>query len=156
MTQYLLIAGGAIFLLLGVLHAVYMLADLSRPRRIVPSDPALIDQMRASTVRLSRGASTMWDAWIGFNLSHSLGAILFGLGCIAAGIFLVQLAVPKAALLLPVVISALYLAMSVRYGFKAIQYRYRLATESWRAVPVSLVVNVRHPPSFLCARRHKG
>jgi len=118
MTQYLLMAGGAIFLLLGILHAVYTLADLFTPRRMVPTDPALIDRMRESTVRLSRGGSTMWDAWIGFNLSHSLGAILFALGCIATGVFLAQWALPKAVLLIPVLISALYLAMSLRYWFK--------------------------------------
>jgi hypothetical protein len=118
MTPYLLVAGGTIFLLLGVLHAAYTLADLFAPRRIVPADPALIGHMRESTVRLSRGGSTMWDAWIGFNLSHSLGAILFALGCIATGVFLAQLALPKAVLLIPVVISALYLAMSLRYWFR--------------------------------------
>ena len=118
MTQYLLVSGGAIFLLLGVLHAVYTLADLVTPRRIVPANPALIGQMRDSTVRLSRGGSTMWDAWIGFNLSHSLGAILFALGCIVTGVYLAQLALPKAVLLIPVVISALYLAMSLRYWFR--------------------------------------
>jgi len=111
-------AGGAVFLLLGVLHAVYTLTDISKPRRIVPTDPALISYMRESTVRLSRGGSTMWDAWVGFNLSHSLGAILFALGCIATGHFLVQLALPKAALLIPVAIGMLYLAMSIRYWFR--------------------------------------
>jgi hypothetical protein len=70
--------GGAIFCMLGALHAVYMLVDLRRPRRLAPGDPALIAAMVGSRVRLAGDATDMWRAWIGFKLSHSLGALLFG------------------------------------------------------------------------------
>ena len=39
--------------------------------------------MEASNVRLSRGGTTMWKAWLGFNYSHSLGVLMFAAGCIA-------------------------------------------------------------------------
>jgi hypothetical protein len=110
------IAGGAIFVFLGCAHAVFMLADLRRPRRLVPADPALIQAMAGNAVRLSRGGTDMWRAWIGFNFSHALGAIVFGSLCIAAAIF-VQ-AVPKALLLLPAAIGCLYLLLAIRYWFR--------------------------------------
>lgn len=128
MAHYLLIAGGAIYLLLGSIHALYTLLDLRRPRRIVPADATLIERMRGTTVRLSRGGSTMWDAWIGFNLSHSLGAILFGLGCIAAGTGLPGLALSKTSLLIPVSISALYLVLALRFWFKVPAFGTAIAT----------------------------
>ena len=34
--------------------------------------------MKNTSPRLTK-ATTMWNAWIGFNASHSLGAIFFGL-----------------------------------------------------------------------------
>ena len=62
MTQSLLIVGGSIFGILGLLHAAYTLADIYRPRRLVPDDPALIDAMASTGVRLARGGTTMWKA----------------------------------------------------------------------------------------------
>ena len=91
-----LVAGGAIYAILGLLHAIYTYADTRRPRRIVPDDPAVIEAMKGTGVRLARGVTTMWRAWVDFNFSHSLGAIVFGSGCIAAGLCLDRLALPRA------------------------------------------------------------
>lgn len=113
-----LLAGGAIYVTLGLLHAIYTYTDTLRPRRIVPEDPAVIEAMKGTGVRLARGGTTMWRAWVGFNFSHSLGAVLFGLGCIAAGLCLERLAIPRAALAVPVVVSALYLWLAVKYWFR--------------------------------------
>jgi hypothetical protein len=107
-------AGGAIFCVLGTLHAVYMLMDLRRPRRLVPSDLALIAAMAGSRVRLAGDATDMWHAWIGFNLSHSLGALLFG----ATAIAWPGVAAGHAALAwLPAAVAALYLAIGLRFWF---------------------------------------
>ena len=114
--RFFFITGGGIFVFLGCIHAIFMLADLRRPRRLVPADPALIEAMAGSAVRLSRRGTDMWRARIGFNFSHAVGAIVFGSLCIAAGIF-VQ-AVPKALLLLPAAIGCLYLLLSIRYWFR--------------------------------------
>jgi hypothetical protein len=118
MTAVCFILGGSIFGLLGLAHALYTLDDLRRPRRIVPDDPAVIEAMAASGVRLARGGTTMWRAWIGFNFSHSLGALLFSAGCIAAGVYLDALALPKTALLIPVAVGGIYQVLAVRYWFK--------------------------------------
>lgn len=73
MTSVWITIGGSLFAILGLVHAVYTLADISRPRRLVPDDPAVIAAMSSSGVRLARGGTTMWRAWVGFNFSHSLG-----------------------------------------------------------------------------------
>jgi hypothetical protein len=72
MIAVLLILVGAVFGVLGGLHAVYTLLDLSRPRRLVPVDPSVAQAMSNSAVRLSGGGTDMWRAWIGFNFNHSL------------------------------------------------------------------------------------
>ena len=107
-------AGGAIFCVLGALHAVYMLMDLRHPRRLVPGDPALIAAMAGSRVRLAGDATDMWRAWIGFNLSHSLGALLFG----ATAIVWPAVAAGHAVLAwLPAAVAALYLVIGIRFWF---------------------------------------
>ena len=73
-----LIIGGAVFLALGGLHAIYTLLDLHDPRFLVPDDPSVAQAMAKSFLRLSQGRTDMWRGWIGFNFSHSLGVLLVG------------------------------------------------------------------------------
>src|SRR5438034_11573517 len=80
-----LILGGAVFAVLGGLHAIYTLLDLRHPRRLVPADPSVAHAMANSALRLSGGGTDMWRAWIGFNFSHSLGVLLFAALAIWAG-----------------------------------------------------------------------
>ena len=114
-----LIAGGTVFGILGLVHAVYTWTDRSQPRRLVPDSAAVRQAMSDSGLRLARGATTMWRAWVGFNFSHSLGLVTFGAGCIAVGLSLQSFALPKSALLVPVAIGAIYSLLAVRYWFRA-------------------------------------
>lgn len=118
MSQYLLIAGGMIFSILGLLHAVFTICDIYRPKYFAPLNPALIDQMASTGVRLARGRTNMWDAWLGFNISHGLGAVIFGLVCVGAGIFARTLALPRATLLIPVLVGVIYLLLALRFWFR--------------------------------------
>jgi hypothetical protein len=63
-----------VLLTLGVLHLIY---TFSGPK-LMPRDPALQARMNEVPLVITR-QTTMWRAWIGFNASHSMGAILFGL-----------------------------------------------------------------------------
>ncbi|MEO8752567.1 MAG: hypothetical protein ABI624_07810 [Casimicrobiaceae bacterium] len=72
--QLLMAASAAILLALGVLHLIYTF----RGPKLTPRDPALQIAMQAVSPVLTR-QTTMWKAWVGFNASHSMGAILFGL-----------------------------------------------------------------------------
>jgi hypothetical protein len=118
MSELLLIAGGSTFGILGLLHALFTFADTGNPRRLAPDDPAVLQSMSSTNVRLSSGGTTMWRAWLGFNFSHSLGALIFSAACITVGVNLTALALPRAALLLPVVIGAAYFWLAVRYWFQ--------------------------------------
>jgi hypothetical protein len=117
-TKYLLDLGGGIFVLLGSLHAVYTFLDIRRPRRLVPQEPSVARAMAETPVRLARGGTTMWRAWVGFNFSHSLGAVLFGTLCIGTGLVLGTGMLPAWALFVLAVVAGLYLGLSLLYWFR--------------------------------------
>jgi len=69
-----MVASAGIILALGVVHLAYTFFG----DKLAPRDPALQSRMREVSPNISR-ETTMWKAWVGFNASHSYGAILFGL-----------------------------------------------------------------------------
>jgi len=114
----LLSIGGAIYGLLGALHAVYTLLDIRDPRRIVPDDPLVITAMQTSKIRLTRGESTVWQGWVGFNLSHSLGALMLSAACFIVAACLRRFAFSPWVLLVLAAVSALYLLLAAQYWFR--------------------------------------
>jgi hypothetical protein len=64
----------AIILSLGALHLLYTFWG----RKLLPRDSDLQSSMNIISPVIS-DQTTMWKAWVGFNASHSMGAILFGL-----------------------------------------------------------------------------
>jgi hypothetical protein len=70
----LIVASAAVMLLLGLIHILYTF----RGRKLHPRDSDLYTRMNEVSLVLTR-KTTMWKAWIGFNASHSYGAIFFGL-----------------------------------------------------------------------------
>jgi hypothetical protein len=73
LARALMIMSAAIPLVLGIIHLAYTLVG----RQLTPRPPLQI-AMSQVPLMLTR-QTTMWRAWIGFNASHSMGAILFGL-----------------------------------------------------------------------------
>ena len=59
---------------LGLIHLIYTFHG----PKLAPRNAALRAAMEADSPGISI-ETTMWRAWIGFNASHSLGALLFGL-----------------------------------------------------------------------------
>ncbi len=64
----------AVILLLGSIHLLYTF----RGDKLHPREAATKKAMQDDAPVLTRETS-VWGAWIGFNASHSLGAILYGL-----------------------------------------------------------------------------
>jgi hypothetical protein len=58
---------------LGALHLLFTFAGSS----LQPRDEALMARMHEIAPKITRETS-MWKAWVGFNASHSFGALLFG------------------------------------------------------------------------------
>jgi hypothetical protein len=69
----MVVAAGIVFSL-GVIHLVYTFWGST----LAPRDPAFKVSMSQISPVISK-ETTMWRCWMGFNASHSMGLILFGL-----------------------------------------------------------------------------
>lgn len=69
----LIAASAAVIFALGALHLWYTF----RGNKLHPRDPELCARLEQAPLVLTR-QTTMWKAWVGFNASHSFGALLFG------------------------------------------------------------------------------
>ena len=108
---------GLIYCVLGALHAVFTLLDERNPRRLAPDDPAVVTAMQNSKLRLSRGATTMWQAWISFNLTHSLAALMLGAACFIVAACFRIFAFPPGALFALAGVSLVVTLIGLRYWF---------------------------------------
>ena len=72
--QMLMAASALVVLLLGSIHLLYTF----RGNKLFPRDTHLERQMQLVSPVLT-SQTTMWRAWVGFNASHSYGAMFFGL-----------------------------------------------------------------------------
>src|SRR5262249_11241052 len=96
---------------------IFTLADLRNPRRLAPVDPSVVHAMANSALRLSRGRTDMWRAWIGFNFSHSLGVLLLAALAVWAGSRINAL--PIGSIPAVTLIGCLYLVLALRYWFRS-------------------------------------
>jgi len=70
---FMLLSAGVV-LMLGIIHLVYTFSGT----KLMPRDPSLQVSMSLTTPVITKD-TTMWRCWVGFNATHSLGLILFGL-----------------------------------------------------------------------------
>ena len=73
-SKYFIAFASVVMAALGSIHLLYTFWGT----RLFPRDPAVQAAMNATSLRLT-AETTMWKAWLGFNASHSICAIFFGL-----------------------------------------------------------------------------
>ena len=118
LSRCLYLAGALPFLVLGILHALATPRVPADTKGLSPSDPHLAEAMTRSGLRLTR-RTDMWRAWVGFNLSHSLGVVIF-----AAFVFMTGRSIPvfahEAHISIPfaLVVAAGYLWLARKYWFR--------------------------------------
>ena len=74
MEFYFWMAGSLPFIILGSIHLIYTFFT----NKFSTRNPQVELEMKASSPILTN-KTTMWKSWIGFNGSHSIGAMYFGL-----------------------------------------------------------------------------
>jgi len=72
--KILMVVSAGIVFTLGVVHLVYTFWGT----KLMPRDPALEISMSQISPVITK-ETTMWRCWVGFNATHSLGLVLFGL-----------------------------------------------------------------------------
>lgn len=70
----LMVISAAVIFALGTAHLIFTFVG----PKLTPRDPALKIRMSEVSPVITKEA-TMWSFWIGFNISHSMAAMLFGL-----------------------------------------------------------------------------
>lgn len=73
-SKILMLFSAGIVLMLGILHLAYTF----RGPKLTPRDPAVQARMSDVSLVISKEAN-VWRCWVGFNATHSMGLILFGL-----------------------------------------------------------------------------
>jgi hypothetical protein len=118
------VAGTIPLLVAGGLHALLTLVDAVRPTHFAPIDGSVQTAMAGSGMRFGRrfggsGATmTMWDAWLGFNISHGLGAFTFGLLCLLIGANDFELVERVDAIrALTIAVPVIYVVVALRFWF---------------------------------------
>jgi hypothetical protein len=117
MSKLLFLVGSLLFSTLGLAHALLAIRDLRIPRSFTPTDDNVRLAMVDARLRLAP-QTTIWRSWLGFNLSHSLGLVVFG--GLLTGIavrdfdFVARSAFLKTS---SVIVALLYFWMAVRFWF---------------------------------------
>jgi hypothetical protein len=118
LAPFLLAGSAAVLLALGLIHLMYTF----RGSKLRPRDKELLQRMSVVPPVISR-ETTMWKAWVGFNASHSFGAILFGL--IYGQLALVQ---PRALFGSPFLLTV---GLALLCGYTFLGKRYWFSIPFW-------------------------
>jgi hypothetical protein len=115
--KYLFILGTVPFILLGAIHILYSVRDTWSPKTLTPYDDSVRVSMQRSSLALTR-QTTMWRAWLGFNISHGIGVLFFGLIYLTLAISDFAL-ITRITLLqyFALIVSVSYLVLSVKFWF---------------------------------------
>lgn len=119
------IAGAIFFMVAGGGHALAALLDTVRPTFFAPIDDSVRSAMERTSFRFRRMwprandvTPSMYSLWLGFNISHGLGAFIFGLLCLLVAVHDFALVESIDAIRpLTIAVSAAYLALSLRFWF---------------------------------------
>ena len=115
MEQVLIIVGASVFGVLGCIHLAYTFFT----NKFEAYDTSVTEAMKATSPVLTKETS-IWKAWVGFNASHSLGAILVTAVYVPLAAFHMDLLRESLWFsVLPVFISGSYLVLAKKYWFKA-------------------------------------
>ena len=113
--QWLIIAGALVIGLLGFAHLVLTYSS----NKFEAFDANVTQAMKATSPIITKN-TTMWRAWIGFNVSHSLGALLFTGFYLPLSVWHFPLLSQHLwFLVLPLITSSAYLFLAYKYWFKA-------------------------------------
>jgi hypothetical protein len=113
-----LVLGSIPFLVLGIIHIVLMILERRKPGALSPDDKHVRIAMNYTRLRITN-KTTMWKAWIGFNISHGAGVIIFGsLPLIMAVFHFDDFLHYQLLLPLFILVSLCYFWLAITYWFK--------------------------------------
>lgn len=134
MEKALLVTGASIFGVLGTIHFIYTFFT----NKFDTVEPSAKEAMKSTSPILTK-ETTIWKAWVGFNASHSLGAILFAGIYIPLTVFHIEVIQRSVWFsVFPVLVSLSYLILAKRYWFRIPFIGVLIATLCFLGAAVSL------------------
>jgi len=134
--QYLWIAGSLPFILLGTIHLLYTFFT----NKFSSVNTVVDEAMKRNHPVLTR-KTTMWKAWIGFNASHSAGAIYIGLINLFLGIEHFAIIKKPEVMVLNIVTVLFYLWLAKKYWFTTPFKGMLVATICFIVAAVIILIN---------------
>ena len=114
MEKILIIIGASIFGILGTMHLLYTFFT----NKFTARNQHVVEAMQSTSPVLTK-ETTMWKAWIGFNASHSLGAIAFSGVYLLLSIEQMEMFLEtKGLLVLAVLVGVSYVVLAKQYWFR--------------------------------------
>ena len=118
LSRYIFLMGALPCVVLGIAHVLATPLTPVQSKGLSPRNPAVRETMTGETALLSRRL-TLWQGWVSFNLSHSLGVLLFGAMVLLVGRSQASFQAQASVFLpLAIVVSGLYLLLGLRYWFR--------------------------------------
>lgn len=112
-SQALFIIGTSIFGILGFAHLIYTFFT----DKFNAHNPDVTEAMKNTSPNITK-ETTVWRAWIGFNASHSLGAILFAAIYIPLAFSHIEFIISNSWFaVLPTLVGFSYLLLAKTYWF---------------------------------------
>ena len=111
-SRLLWITGSLPFILLGTMHLLYTFFTNKFSAR-----NAEVDAMMKTNFPVLTNKTSIWKAWIGFNGSHSSGAMYIGLINFIVAVWYVDLLQKPAFLILNILTAFFYLWLAKKYWF---------------------------------------
>src|SRR5215471_18355089 len=119
LSRYFFLLGALPYVVFGILHALMTPVTPDQMKGLTPRDLTFRIAMSRETVLLTR-RTNVWLGWVGFNFSHSLGLVAFGIVAILIARSRVSFTAQAAVFIpLTVVVSLLYLVLGLRYWFRS-------------------------------------
>ncbi|WP_046003825.1 LIC_13387 family protein [Pseudoalteromonas rubra] len=113
-SQILFIIGAAIFGGLGLIHLIFTFFS----NKFDAYNAEVVVAMKSTSPVITK-ETTVWRAWVGFNASHSLGAIFFAAIYIPLAILHMPLIINNAWFsVLPSIFGFSYLLLAQKYWFR--------------------------------------
>lgn len=125
--QLAMLSGALIIGCLGAIHLGLILFT----RKFSPCNSSVQEAM-STTFPIITNETSMWSAWVGFNISHSVGALIFSLVYLPLTINYFEIVSNSFWLsVLPVPVSMVYLFLAIKYWFKVPALGFLLALISF-------------------------
>jgi hypothetical protein len=111
-----------VYAALGTAHGLFTLRDLRHPQTFTPTDDTVRLAMESTGVVMSAKrpwAQTLWRTWLGINLTHALGLLVFA-GLLLTMAFADGSAFADSSLtVLAVIVAAVYVLIARAFLFIA-------------------------------------